>query len=106
MNILILDDDRMILSGLSRFMNMSGMGNVIHEASTSKYAIELLSSMEIDLLLMDGHCPDNCQAGMLALGKGIRVLIMTGDLSYDNPLFTEVLFKPFDLDELEDLITK
>jgi response regulator of citrate/malate metabolism len=105
MNVLIYDDDEMFLGVLTRYIKVYKQGVNLFKALDSKKALATLVSEKIDLLILDGHCPKGCEVGMTAMSMKVRVVICTGDPSYESIEFKEILFKPFSLEDIEHFFT-
>jgi putative two-component system response regulator len=108
MNILLLDDDTMILKGLSKALRREGY--TVLTAESPSQAIALAREELVDLLICDVRMPES--DGIEALGSlkqlqgGMRAIVITGYASDDAPIravksgVDDYLLKPFSTDAL------
>jgi len=79
--ILIVDDHKMLRDGLRRMLQDEPLIRVIGEASHGKEAIELLSQIEVDVILMDISMPvmDGVEASAMisSLYPHVRIIALT-----------------------------
>lgn len=78
-NILVVDDDREILTLLSKYLSQQGYS--VHEAASLKEMRDRLSAMEpdlivLDIMLPDGSGLDECSA-MRREGRRVPVILLT-----------------------------
>jgi response regulator of citrate/malate metabolism len=105
MNILVFDDDDMIQTLFKHVISFIDPGTISFQAFTSKQAIGILNTEKIDIVFLDKHALGSCEIGMKSKELGLRVVLCTGD-SIDNINFSEVLLKPFSIEDLQTIIKK
>lgn len=105
MRVLILDDDDTILDIMPRIIGLCSGSYEVQCARTAAEARSILDS-NVDLFILDGHCHASCETGMYAIAKGIRTVVCTGDGLYSREDFKEVIFKPFEISDLEKVLKK
>jgi DNA-binding NtrC family response regulator len=113
-NILIVDDDRVVLSSCERILESEGYGTSL--TSSVKEALETLEGKNFDLLLVDVIMPE--YDGMYLIGNvrknrpDLPILVMSG---YPTPETissglrmgaTHFIAKPFTPDELIQAVHK
>ena len=113
-NILLVDDEQDILEIIEGSLLFIDDGFLIHKASTIPHAIEILSSKNIDLIISDFNLKTSCVTELIEWIKNsskiFNLCIMSGYLpdldkiDYSQKIYT--LEKPFDEEELENLIQK
>lgn len=115
-DVLIVEDDDMVRNINKRFLEKIGKFNVVGEASNIKEAKILVSTIKVDLILLDVFLPD---------GKGIDFLkwIRQNEISLDSILVTadktkdsvdeafkygaiDYLIKPFKFDRFKEALEK
>ncbi len=88
--ILIVDDHGMVRFGLLGYLQSTPGLTVVGEAATAEEALELLETLEIDVVLMDLALPrmSGADATRLIIQRhpGIRVLVLTSFLDDDHIL--------------------
>lgn len=116
-HVLIVDDDRIVLDGLKRFMNWETLGfAVMGVASSAKEAIELVRDENVDVLMTDIMMPqeDGFQLieEALLVNPSIKTVILSGYPEFDFArkaiqLGTiDYLTKPVDFQELARLFAR
>jgi len=104
MNILILDDDAFLLNTLVDFIENTYKSKFqIFKASNYQKGLDILKTENIDLFITDFHGCDGIKIGLEAVAKGIRTVICTGDTYCEIPKCMEVLFKPFEIRDLNKI---
>lgn len=79
--IIIVDDHSRFREGMKFFIEMEGLGEVIAEAENGKIFIDLLESLNPDLVILDIEMP--VMGGLEAIRKamiirpGIKILVLT-----------------------------
>lgn len=116
--ILIVDDDKLILHGLSKALQNDAVSVVT--AATAAEAIEQFGRYAFDLCMVDIHLPDFCGIDLMKYmkdaGRDLKCIVMTAsfldsrELSEKMKRVAEItdcrfLPKPFDLGEVRDLVT-
>ncbi len=112
-NILVVDDERMFLMSLAEGLMQSFKEFKIFTAENGEYAMRVLDSNSVNLLLTDLQMPVKDGFDLLRHVReffpDIQVIVMTAYINEDimgrlkSLGFSEILEKPFDL---EDLIGK
>ncbi len=112
-NILVVDDERMFLMSLAEGLMQSFKEFKIFTAENGEYAMRVLDSNPVNLLLTDLQMPVKDGFDLLRHVReffpDIQVIVMTAYINEDimgrlkSLGFSEILEKPFDL---EDLIGK
>ena len=110
--ILIVDDDRSILSIFEFILNKKKISCLVSD--TRKKAIEIYNKNKIDLIFIDAKLKNDSGIGLFKLikknNKEIPIIMMTGHKTDDlvEEMFEEgaslILYKPFDVDEILNLI--
>ena len=114
--ILVVDDEEGIRRVLTRAL--SRMGHTVQTAMTGEEACELLSTVQVDAVLMDLRMPTMSGQTLFHMiatqwpHLAGRVIIMSGDPDaqdhedwlglHDLPVLT----KPFEIEQIADLITR
>ncbi len=84
-SVLIVDDDLALRGMLA--LAVKGFGYEVHEAASSRQAIEILGSKSVDVVLLDMGMPPNehtAEEGLKVLNwasestKSIKVIVLTG----------------------------
>jgi len=109
--ILVVDDDPLVLNSLSKLFKREGYG--IATASSGKEALEIISSSDFDLVIVDIRMSELDGVDTVRNIKEIRkkqakpdipVIFITGyadiEANQKAEKFGEVVCKPFDLEEL------
>lgn len=112
LTILVVDDDREILSSFRHILSEHGYG--VETAETGHEAIEKCKSSSHDLALVDIKLPDMDGTQLLEQLQGIdpkmRTIMVTGYASLDGALRSLILqanayiLKPVDPDELLEVV--
>jgi DNA-binding response OmpR family regulator len=114
--ILIVDDDANVLLALSRSLRLKGY-NYVDEAHSGAEAVEKLTRLPYDLMMLDIRMPE--MDGMEVLQKvqqirpNLLVIILTGHAAMESALaalksgmVVDYLMKPASLDQVEEAIRK
>jgi DNA-binding response OmpR family regulator len=109
MQVLIVEDDRLIAENLYDFLE--SCGHACDYAATLGEARRLVASLPLDALLIDRNLPDGdgieLVAALRAAGNNLPVLLLTARAGLDDKLAgfeagaDDYLVKPFALKELE-----
>lgn len=112
--IVIVDDHRILRDGIKALLNHMHNVELVGEASNGRELLHMLSSCEVDLILMDINMPqmDGIEATREALKRcpavKILVLSMHDDLNYYDSMVqlgvSGFLLKESDFEELENAI--
>ena len=112
--VLVIDDEPLVLWSISEMLRSIGME--VEEAETAKGALRAFTAdgTPPDVVLLDLKLPDSADLGLLSILRHIspktRVILMT---AFGSPeVYDEarrlgafaVIDKPFDLDDLRDLL--
>jgi DNA-binding response OmpR family regulator len=109
--ILVIDDDPLILQGVSLFLR--GAGYEVNEAREGDEALDLLDKFRFDLVLSDVHSPRLEGMAVLShvrsISPDIPIIIMTenpygGDLSAIQARGVVCINKPLSFEELRSKI--
>ncbi|MDR0364931.1 MAG: response regulator transcription factor [Bacteroidales bacterium] len=110
-NIILVDDHKLFRNGMKTLLESIGNYKIIAEASNGEEFIELLDSMDPDIVLLDISMPimDGLEAAPLALEKNpdlkIIVLSMYGDEEYYHKMSAigvkGFLLKDSEIDEVQ-----
>jgi DNA-binding response OmpR family regulator len=114
--ILIVDDDANVLLAMSRALKLKGY-SYVDEAHNGTEAVEKLTRMPYDLMMLDIRMPD--MDGMAVLQKAqvlrpnLLVIILTGHAAIESALTSlksgmvvDYLLKPASLDQVEAAVRK
>lgn len=105
--ILIVEDDRSVLSSMAEFVQMSGFGCLT--ASSAEEALEILKSTQVQIVITDIMMPGMNGLELTDIIKktfDIDVIVMTGysgDFSYEEAIgkgASDFVFKPLRFQEL------
>lgn len=114
--LMLVDDHKLVRSGLKSLLAIHDHIEVIAEASTGKEAIEVVSSVPVDIILMDIRMPD--ESGIVACRTitdkypDIKVIMLTSydedDMIYDAIVAgaSGYLLKEIDMQQLLQSINK
>ena len=112
-NLLIVDDDRNFAFSVRDYMRTDGIE--VYLAHTGKDCLDLCSSTQIDIVLLDQKLPDvegaELCASILERNSQTKIIFTTAFPSFDNAVKAvragafDYLSKPFELEEL-DLVLK
>jgi DNA-binding response OmpR family regulator len=114
--ILIVDDDAHVLLAISRALRLKGY-SFVDEAGGGREAVEKLSRVPYDLMLLDIRMPEMDGMAVLQKAQEIRpnliVIILTGHAAMESALsalksgmVVDYLLKPASLDQVEAAIRK
>jgi len=104
MKILLLDDESYLLDCLEQFIEATyGSKFQVFKANTYQEGLEVLNTENIDLFITDFHGCEGIKIGLIAVTKGIRTIVCTGDTYCEIPKCMEVLFKPFNIRDLDKI---
>lgn len=115
-NVLVVDDDAMVLSLISR--SLKGAGCVVSACSTAAQALECLEKNTFNVLLLDIRMPDMTGLELFSLiqSRWPKMAENAGFITGDAPseatrMFLKrtgrpALLKPFTLDELESFVRR
>lgn len=113
-NILIVDDDTGVRSGLSRFLQIKKYRT--DEASSGEAAIKMAYTNEYDVIILDQVLPKMCGTDTLVELKKItpqsKIIMVTGFGTINDAIdairkgASEYVRKPFDTDELLTVINR
>jgi nitrogen regulation protein NR(I) len=113
-NILIVDDEKNILSSFNKFLQQEGYQ--VLTAKSAEEAFQVLSRESLDLVIMDIRMPG--MTGLEAISRfkqsypKLPVILMTAFGTVDTAIEAmkagayEYLIKPFDIPEMKDLVRK
>jgi DNA-binding NtrC family response regulator len=112
--VLVVDDEAVVRSGIARVLERQGLG--VSQASSSEEALEIMAGQSFEVILLDIKMPGLDGLEML---KQIReqhskamVIMITGYPAIDNAVeclklgAVDYLVKPFRVDDLETLLQK
>lgn len=112
--LLIVDDEEAFLNAIARRLEMRGF--IVSKAANGKVALEIVSSQQFDLALVDLKMPGMNGKELLELlkkeHKYIEVIILTGHGSLDSAVECTKLGafgylpKPYEIDKLLDSLRK
>ena len=113
--VLLVDDERIILEGLSRAVNWGGMGcAVVGTASNGEEGLRMIRELRPDILMTDIRMPNMNGLGMIAAVRSefprlqIAVLTAFRDFEYAQTALNlgvcRYLLKPSKMDELNEAI--
>jgi CheY-like chemotaxis protein len=113
--ILVVEDEIMILETTSELLEL--LGHQVFAANNGGRALEILAERQgqVDLVLLDLSLPDMSGYQLLpelaARYPDLKIVICSGalpdELDFANqPMVVGVLNKPFDLNELRDIVGK
>lgn len=107
-NILIVDDESLILYGLSK--TLAGGGRQVTTATTGQDALKMIGSRSYDLCLLDIQLPDmnglDIMKTLKSKSPDTKIFIITGSMVTDGMMKSirenadRLIPKPFDLDEI------
>jgi DNA-binding response OmpR family regulator len=113
MNILIVDDNRMILNSLSSYFKFRLKDYTVLTAEDGQKAIEVMQSNPIRLVLTDIEMPKIDGYQVISYAKknypSVPLIVMTGSWSLDLEMLVHktgvarCIQKPFHLEELVDM---
>ena len=116
LRVLVIDDEPLVRWSITEILQSYGMD--VQEASTAKGALRMLTGEADppDVVMLDLKLPDSADLSLLAtlrrIVPGTRVILMT---AFGTPEVCEearrlgayaVLEKPFDLDDLQGLLSR
>ncbi|MBN2084480.1 MAG: response regulator transcription factor [Anaerolineales bacterium] len=114
--ILIVDDDANVLLAMSRALKLKGY-SYVDEAHSGLEAVEKLTRMPYDLMMLDIRMPDMDGMAVLQKAQQLRpnllVIILTGHAAMESALTSlksgmvvDYLLKPASLDQVEAAVRK
>lgn len=113
MNILIVDDNRMILNSLSAYFTFRLKDHPVLTAEDGQKAIEMMKTNPISLVLTDIEMPNVDGYQVISYAKknhpSVPLIVMTGSWSLDLEMLVHktgvarCIQKPFRFEELGDL---
>ena len=114
--ILIVDDDAHVLLALSRALKLKGY-SYVEEARSGAEAVEKLTRMPYDLMMLDIRMPEMDGMAVLQKAQQVRpnllVIILTGHAAMESALtalksgmVVDYLLKPASLEQVEAAIRK
>jgi two-component system response regulator YesN len=117
LNVLVVDDDRIVLEGLHRFVDWESLGfQMIGSALSAKEAMEIIQTECVDVLMTDIMMPqeDGFQLieDALMVNPSLKTVILSSysEFDYAKRAFRlgsfDYLTKPIDFDELKELFTR
>lgn len=112
MRILLAEDEQLVTRLIRTVLQRAGFE--VEDVRSTAEAIAALRDEDVRLLLLDMHLADGDGLRVLEALRELRrqlpVVLMTGeDLDPDDPRLeavAAVLRKPFDIDELEDVVRR
>jgi two-component system, NtrC family, response regulator len=114
LDILVIDDERVICSGCR--MILSDLGHRVETRETCRAGLEAIRGKDYHLVLLDMKLPDSDGMEFLktvrAETSGIRMIVMTGYATIKNAVAAmrlgafDYLPKPFTDEELVDSVTR
>lgn len=116
LRVLVVDDDFMVARIHGRFVEQTDGFEVVGTARTGAEALELVASLQPDLLLLDVHLPDLSGLEVLeqlrGRGQDVAVVMVTaerGAAAVRSALHggaLQYLVKPFEYDDLADRLRR
>lgn len=116
LRVLVVDDDFMVARIHGRFVEQTDGFEVVGTARTGAEALELVTSLQPDLLLLDVHLPDLSGLEVLeqlrGRGQDVAVVMVTaerGAAAVRSALHggaLQYLVKPFEYDDLADRLRR